>query len=350
MADDDTVITIEPDLLSGLPPPKVEEPVEKPKVPEKTDDALAELKSQYDQIQRGKEQSDADAAQARQREADARAEAQRARAEAETARTQATDTHLSAIETSLAAQTAARDAAKKSYRAALESGNWDEATEAQERLATAVANITRLADAKDEISTRKVARPEPADDPAQRRPTDPVEAFMQSRTPTTQGWLRSHMDYTRAVGKFYAGQASAEEAKLARKLIAASSDAEAEGYAVDTPEYFAHLETFTGIKKTAEPKPEPQRTTRRQSVPAAPVNGGSSPSAASGGPVNVRLTKGQAETATDGSITWNRGDVLAKRCTQDQVGQPIGVHEMARRVYLMEQERPGIFTNGSVDQ
>jgi hypothetical protein len=350
MADDDTVITIDQDALSGLPSPKAPEPEPPPKTAEKTDDALAELKSQYDELQKVKTASDDAAARDRQARLSAEAEAQRARTEAHTARSESLDTQLSAIDDRILSAKAAADAAETELVSAQEAGDWKRVAQAQRKLSRAEAEGVELERAKTDWETRKAQTPQRSETDARQIPADPVEAFMASRTPTTQSWLRTHMEHTRAIGKFYAGQATAEEAKLARKLIAASSDAEAEGYAVDTPEYFSHLETFIAPKKP-EPKAEAKPATpRRQSVPAAPVNGGSSPSASSGGPVNVRLTKGQAEAATDYSIVWNRGDVLAKRCTADQVGQPIGVHEMARRVYLMEQERPGIFTNGNVEQ
>jgi hypothetical protein len=352
MADDDTLITLEPEG----------ETKETSKTNgAATDDALADLKSQFDEIQRGKQVSDANAAASLQREAQARQDAERARADAQAARTEAADTHLTAIETSLTAQQAARDAAKKSYKAAMESGNWDEAAEAQERLTTAVANITRLSDAKDQIETRRqTQRTEVGDDTLRGRQVDPVEAFIGSRTAQTQSWLRAHAPQAQAVGRYMAGMASAEESKLARKLIAADNDAAAEGIAVDTPEYFAHLESFVGLKKAAsEEKPDNKQTgvtqvrahQRRQSVPAAPVNGGGSPASGGSEQIQVRLTKGQAESAEDGTHVWLKSDLAAGRIKDaSMVGKPIGVREMARRVHEMSKERPGIFENGNVDQ
>ena len=87
-------------------------------------------------------------------------------------------------------------------------------------------------------------------------------------------------------------------------------------------------------------------------MPAVPVNGGGSP--ASGGSseqIQVRLTKGQAESAEDGTHVWLKSDLAAGRIKDaSMVGKPIGVREMARRVYEMGKERPGIFENGNVDQ
>lgn len=349
--DDDTVITLGPE---GTETTKTNGAA--------TDDALAALQTAYDEIQKGKQTSDADAAAARQREAQARAEADRARQEAQTARSEAADTHLSAIETSLTAQQAARDAAKKSYKAALESGNWDEATEAQERLATAVSNITRLSEAKDQIETRRIERTEAGDDAARSRQIDPVEAFIQSRpAAATQAWLRANPSQAQAIGRLMAGVASPEESKIGYKLLAADNDAKARGITVDTPEYLAHLEQYIGLKKAddqqtkgngAQQTTQVRAHTRRQSVPAAPVNGGGSP--ASGGSseqVQVRLTKGQAEAAEDGTHVWLKSDLAAGRIKdQTLVGKPIGLREMARRVHEMNKERPGIFENGNVEQ
>ena len=354
MADDDTVIALEPDGSTS----------EGKANGAASDDALAELQKQYDDIQRGKQASDADAASARQREADARAEAIRARNEAQAARSEAADTHLSAIETSLTAQQTARDAAKVSYKQAMDAGNWDAAAEAQERLATAAANIARLSDTKEQIESRREStqRTETGDDAARSRPIDPVEAFIQSRAAPSQTWLRSNQTQAQALGRHFAGVATAAETKIALKILAADNDARAEGVAVDTPEYFEHLEKFTGMKKAEEkpaPKPNSGETrtevrahTRRQSVPAAPVNGGGSGS--SGGSseaINVRLTKGQAESAQDGTHVWLKSDLAAGRIKDaTMVGKPIGLREMARRVHEMNKERPGIFENGNVDQ
>jgi hypothetical protein len=49
----------------------------------------------------------------------------------------------------------------------------------------------------------------------------------------------------------------------------------------------------------------------------------------------VHLSPGEVEAATGGAICWNRADIVQGRCRADQLNEPIGVREYARRKQRM---------------
>ncbi len=131
------------------------------------------------------------------------------------------------------------------------------------------------------------------------------------------------------------------------KLNAAHNDAMAEGFEPNSADYFKHVETFLGLTKAAETRTNGangKTPAKRQSAPVAPVNGGSG-EGSNGRPV-VRLTKGQAERANDGTIVWNIPDKTGKG--RWKVGDPIGNQEMARRIHQMEKD--GLFDKTYTEQ
>jgi hypothetical protein len=324
---DEVVVAIEP-----------EPPIEK--AGEKID-AGADLQNQFKDLQAQSERDKDEKAKALQRETEAlrrasaaEAQAERARQNEEAARSQAADSQLDTVESGLAAAKAEGDAAEAAYAAAMEAGNFAQAAKEHRKIAAAEARIARLDEAKADIEARKVApetrREQPTEASQVRQPPDPVEAFISGpidaqgrrRAPETQTWLRDHKDYISEPKKF-------------AKLQAAHHDAVASDIAPDTPEYFAHVETFVGLRKAEgtngrqEPKPA-----RRASVPAAPVTpsgggtGGSSPT--------VTLTRGEAISATDGTLVWNYDDPSPHK--RFKKGDPIGHQEMARRKLALQQQ------------
>lgn len=347
MADDDTVITIEPDTLGDAA-------ITKTTGAETTDvkttaggDAVDALKSQYDDLQKT---TAADLARERTRAAAAEDAARRAQTEVAAARTEIADTHLSSVESGLEAATTARDAAKKAYKAAMESANWDDAAEAQSQLATAAAQIERLTEAKADLTVRKTQRTEERTEAPQVQ-SDPIEQFISGpiddrgtrRAPNVQTWLREHQDYI-------------TDPKKLMKLDGAHRLAVSEDLVPQSDAYITRVEEILGMKKAPDPAARQRQNgqqQRRQSVPAAPVNGGGGSSAGggNGGAVEVRLTAGQSKAAEDGTHVWGENDLKAGRIKdRAQIGEPIGLKEMGRRVYLMGKERPGIFENGNIEQ
>ena len=163
---------------------------------------------------------------------------------------------------------------------------------------------------------------------------DPVESFIASRTAPTQNWLRAHRDYL-------------TDPKKNAKMQAAHYDAESEGIALDSPQYFDHIERFLGMKKAAEQQTngaDASQSQRRPTAPVAPVT--PSGGGMSGESNTVRLTKAEAEAATDGvTHVWNYDDPTGKN--RWKKGSPIGLQEMARRKLALTKE--GRYLNANVD-
>jgi hypothetical protein len=173
--------------------------------------------------------------------------------------------------------------AKAAYREAMETGDFDKASEAQEQIATAAVRIQQL-----EAYAAQPQRPQ--------QPSDPVEAFARGRTEATAAWVKSHPDYITDPRKF-------------AKLQSGHYSALAEGLTPDTPEYFARVEKEIGLRKG-----ENRQQTKRTGDDNHGVRGS-----------EVHLTPGEAAAATNGAVVWNQADVKARRCRPDQVGEPIGL-------------------------
>jgi hypothetical protein len=130
-----------------------------------------------------------------------------------------------------------------------------------------------------------------------RIPVDPVEEMAASVSPRSAEWIRQHRDIV-----------STERGRS--KVLAAHSDAIAEGMTPDTYAYFAHINRFVGGRGGTQ--------------------GQQKASYGSRGPT-VKLTAEQYKAATDGSLTYNSGP---KR------GQPLGPAEYARRILAMQKTHP----------
>ncbi len=90
-------------------------------------------------------------------------------------------------------------------------------------------------------------------------------------------------------------------------------------------------------KEEAKEAPKPTdngAAKRRPGPPVAPVQ--ASGGGVSGGGVEVRLSKGEAAAATDGTLVWNYSDPSGKNLFKK--GDPIGITEMARRKKAMSEQ------------
>jgi hypothetical protein len=285
-------------------------------------DPVAELKAQYDELQtqQKQEQESRQAAETRARTAEAAQH--QAEEVARTARTEVTDTRLSSIDQAIDAAKSEADSANSEYTAALEAGDWKKAGEAQRKLARAEARGVQYEQNKATWETYK-AQPEPRQRPA----GDPVDNYINqvaAQTPNSANWLRNHRDWV-------------TDPKKNAKLTSAHWDAVGEGIAVDTPQYFAHVERVIGLEKPesktngADKSPPPRR---QAAAPVASVT--SSPGGTSGGGAEVRLSKNEAAAATDGTLQWNYDDPSGQK--RFKKGDPIGLQEMARRKKTMTEQ------------
>jgi hypothetical protein len=316
MADDEIVVEIEK-----------EEPEKKPG--EQTTDPSEALKQQLTELQAETAREKADRLAAQQQAVAATQRAAAAQAEVETTRTEIAETRLGTVEQGIAAAQTEADAAAAESQAALETGDWKKHTEAQRKMMRAEATKVRLEEAKSDLEVQK-AQPgrQQQRTEAPQTQADPVEAFIQSRDAGTQAWLRSHPDDARVL-------ATNSDPRRAAKLNAADADAYAEGFERGSKQYFEHVEKFLGVTKPngkTATNGTAQTQRRAASAPVAPV--AASAGGVSGG-TEVRLSPGEAASATDGTLTWNYDDPTGQK--RFKKGDPIGVQEFARRKLALKQ-------------
>ena len=321
MADDDIEVQIEEEKVTP----------EETTVKTATVDPVVELKKQYEELQAQTEAERAATAAARRETAVERQGRLAAEKEVESSRTEVVETRLGTVETGLASAQAAAESAKAEYVRAQEAGDWKSAADAQQKLSRAEAQIVRLDEAKSDLEVAKVApKPETkVGDIATQTPPDPVEAFISGpidaqgnrRAAESQAWLREHKDYI-------------TDPRKLKKLSAADMDAQAEGHAVNSAEYFDHVNKFLGLTKDGKTNGATNGKTARKSAPVAPVN--ATAGGAGGGGEVVKLSKSEAASATDGTLIWNYADPTGKN--RWKKGDPIGVEELARRKLAMQKE------------
>ena len=314
MADDEIVVEIEKETPE-------------PKPGEQTTDVADALKTQLTELQAETAREKAGRVAAEQRATNEAQARQAAQTEVAETRTEITETRLGTVEQGLSAAQAASDAAKSEYKAAMEAGDWGKAAEAQEKLADARSTLGRLAEAKADLEVQKTQAPRQQRVETPQQQADPVEAFIQSRDSGTQAWLRDHPEDARIL-------ATNSDPRRAAKLNAADADAFAEGLTRGSKEYFQHVEKFLGITKTNGKATNGTAQTQRRaaSAPVAPV--AASAGGVSGG-TEVRLSAGEARSATDGTLIWNYDDPSGQK--RFKKGDPIGVQEMARRKLALKE-------------
>ena len=324
MADEDIVVELETPETTTEETGKTEVKTEtKAKA---APDPVAELKAQYDELQAETARQKQARETAERRASEAERGRHAAEQEVQTSRTEIVESRLGVVETGLAAAQTESAAAKADYIAAQEAGDWKRAAEAQEKLAAAQARIVRFDEAKNDLEIAKAQKTETRQETQQRtQPVDPLETFLASRSAETQKWLREHPNEARAL-------ALGTDSRRAAKINAADSDAVAEGFARDTPEYFSHIEKFLGLTK--EQKTNTNGKVRSKSAPVAPVN--TTAGETTGGGSVVRLSKNEAAAATDGTLQWNYDDPTGQK--RFKKGDPIGIQEMARRKQAMTEE------------
>ena len=313
-------ITILPDEVANLEGAEKQEAVATPAPPEE-DPAKADLKSQFAELEKRAE-SERTARLAAERDA------AKHRQDAEDSRKRESSANLDTITTAINAATQEIESAKTAYVSAREAGDYRAEVEANDRLATARAEILRLDEAKQGIES-KVKTPIRRE---REQPIDPVEAFAAGRTEPTAKWVRAHPEYVRSE-------------KGMKKLSAADAVAQDEGFLPDTPEYFSRVEQYLGIGKAAAVDrpaakeapteaaqvPVPSAKPRSAAPPVAPGAAVSS-NGASHSDKAVTLTKREADAAQDGTHVWNYNDPKGKF----KKGDAIGLQEMARRKLALQ--------------
>ena len=324
--DDDEVVVSLPEDTSSVIVTKVEakEP-EKKKVAGPNDDPVEDLRGQFTALQARTSAAERAAHDATR--ANAEITQRLHKAEGDVVNSQL-DTVLSGI---AAAQSEA-SSAEQAYAIAFEAGDAAAIARATRQMGTATARLQRLEEAKADIEDgikqrpkRETEPPQPARQPQQS--TDPVEQFTKGMSSRSAAWVRAHPECVTDEKKY-------------KRMMAAHAVALADDIEVDSDEYFRRIEEQVGAKKV---DPKPAGDGRRPSSAAAPAAG--SGGALNGGGIEVRLTKGEAASATDGTLVWNYADPTGQN--RWQKGQPIGLAEMARRKH--EGKKSGLYDKNNIE-
>jgi hypothetical protein len=252
---------------------------------------------------------------AEQRTRDAERRAQEASQVARDASAEVKDTRASAIDTEIASAATESTSLKAQLKAAWDAGDFEKATELQEKIADVRA---RLYDANKEKAriAQEVQRPHEGA-VRQRTREEQRQAMLDACTPASRAWLESHPECI-------------DNPVKNSKAIAAHNEAIHEkGLAADTPDYFRFIEEQLGYSTVNTKAKEPRNGTTRKVVESAPVDRGGGGSSGSEGGQKVELTRGELAAATDGTVVWNTGP---------NKGKPVGAKEYARRKLIGMQE------------
>jgi len=202
---------------------------------------------------------------------------------------------------------------------------------AQRKIAGAEARLQRLQEAKDDLEDAAKRRPAAGVDNRQQTTqraaiADPVERLIADArmSQRSASWIRAHPECV-------------TDQKLNARMLAAHNLAIAEDVAIDSDEYFRRIDEGVGTKKAAT-----VGDGRRPSSAAAPAAGAGG---ALNGGTEVRLTKGEAASATDGTLVWNYDDPSGKNAFKK--GDPIGLAEMARRKHYGQ--KAGLYNKSATE-
>jgi hypothetical protein len=186
----------------------------------------------------------------------------------------------------------ARAAAAEAEAAqALETGDWQKHASQQRAMSELAVARARVADEQRYWASRPIYA------------VDPVAALLQAKAsePETVRWLKANpLDA--------AVLATGSDPARAGQIQAAHHAALAEHHVAGSREYFHCVDkVLAGTGKTTR------------------ASGGGTP----GGGAEVRLTQGEVQQATDGTLVWNTSDPTGQN--RWRKGDPIGTVEMARR-------------------
>lgn len=184
------------------------------------------------------------------------------------ARGETVDARRATVDTSILAAQAESDNARREYQLALEAGDFGKASEANAKLIKAASQVTLLEDKKRTFAD-EAARPRPLEGAVRQpqRPTNEVDAYIETKSPRTQTWLRDHPECV-------------TDPRMNNKTVGAHYEALAEGYSPDTEGYFLFIDRKLGFAGQPAEAADEQEThveaapVRRQKalVPAAPVS------------------------------------------------------------------------------
>lgn len=180
------------------------------------------------------------------------------------------------------------DILKVNLRAAMASGDYSAAADAQEAMADAKAKLLQLENGRAALQEQaKNPRIHPQQIPAY----DPVETLASQLSPRSAAWVRAHPEFAR-------------NERLTQKMVAAHNLVTADGVQPDTDEYFETVERILGVQAPAAsvaaaeaPMSAAAAPAQRRSSPAAAPVSRSGTGTGGGSPNVVRLSADEREMA-----------------------------------------------------
>jgi hypothetical protein len=261
------------------------------------EDAFLALQRSYDELKAEAEKRKQESAAFRAQADEAARVAAQYRQEAEQSQAEARRASQEAINDAIShAQSNITVLKNESMRAANEQ-DWDSFAEAQAALVENTAHLQQLNKAKASAEGAQGESPREQTPPSSGSSSDDVEGFIRSLSPRSQEWVRANKD------DIFSSVAKRNKAQAAHVM------AVADGYAVDSDDYFKELDKYMGYqsdaaKKSAAPKIEKEKE-RVASAPPARVNPAQKTTR------DVKLTKEQQETAVAIFSDKSRADALA---------------------------------------
>ena len=253
---------------------KIEEPKEEAPAEISPEDGIETLKKRFEEERLARIEAE--------RRADAASRA------ANEARGQVDEGNLQLVTSAIDTLKRETDILKANLRAAMATGDYSAAADAQEAMADAKAKLLQL-------ENGRAALQEQAKNPRihpQQIPTyDPVETLASQLSPRSAAWVRAHPEFAR-------------NERLTQKMVAAHNLVTADGVQPDTDEYFETVERILGVQAPAAsvaaaeaPMSAASAPTQRRSSPAAAPVSRSGTGTGGGSPNVVRLSADEREMA-----------------------------------------------------
>lgn len=160
-----------------------------------------------------------------------------AKAEAR-ARGERQETQVDFVKGAIARLSGEGDALELKYAEHAAAGDWAAAGKVQRQMGKNEAELLQLQNG--------LKRLEAEPKPVPRTAADPVEDAVSTMTPKSAAWVRAHPEFVRDPAKF-------------NRMLAAHSMALADGHPVESPGYFASIETLLGVTPAAAtPREDPE--------------------------------------------------------------------------------------------
>lgn len=309
--DDPVVVATEEKPKEEKPELKVEAPEPKPEPVEAKssadDEAFKRLKAQLDREVKARE---SERERIRQLETDRTAVQERLRQEQEryhAAQREQLDAQELAIDNAITHLENQAAQAKREFTRALSEGDYESASAANELLADAKANLSRLKDGKQAVEAQKKAPAPQREEPSQQQFQPDTSLYgrieqyitQPGHSPRVQQFLRDHYDDLFA--DFDSG------ANRLSRLLGGHYITKSDGVIEGSDAYFDRLSQHMGYTKAPDPEPEPVKAAptptpaKTQRPPSAPVSRGG-PNGSGNSATSVTLSPSQVQFCRESGV------------------------------------------------